>query len=420
MEKESALQKLFSLQMFGIKMGLENITLFLDEIGNPHLQLKCFHVAGSNGKGSTASFVASILKEAGYKTGLYTSPHFVSFNERIRINGKEIEDGFIVDFITEHEKYIFDKKLTFFEATTAMAFEYFKLKKVDYAVIETGLGGRLDATNVINPCASIITSISLEHTDILGDTIELITKEKAAIIKTNSKAFVGYLPEPAIQIIEKRCAKISTELYRLDDYIINRENYVELYTEELDIDRLASPLRGYYQRYNAALAALAVYKTLEINNEHVIQKGIQNVVKNTGLSGRYEIVNDKPKIILDSAHNTEGISNFLNEFRLEEKIYSEKKLVFTAMRDKSVFQMLILLKAYFDKIYITELSFDRALKNSELMELAAEAGIEVIPVELKPFISEYLKKGKSSECLVITGSMYLLGEVKKILPELLT
>jgi dihydrofolate synthase/folylpolyglutamate synthase len=418
MNKETALEKLFSLHTLGIKLGLENIAKFLKLLGNPQEKIKCFHVAGSNGKGSTASFIASILKEADYKTGLYTSPHFVNFNERIRINGLEIDDQFVVNFIELHEKYIFENKLTFFEVTTAMAFHYFKEMGVDYAVIETGLGGRLDATNVINPIGVVITSISLEHTNILGDTIELITKEKAAIIKKNCKVFLGYIPESSEKLIEEICDKIDVEIFKLEDNIIVRENFVELYNEELNIDKLNSPLRGYYQRYNAVLAALTVYKCLDIHNEKIIEKGIQNVVVNTGLSGRYEIAKNRPLIILDSAHNLEGISNFLNEFRLEENKYKKKSLLFTAMRDKLVFQMLVLLNSHFDTIYVTELTFERGLKIKELQELAEESDIKVTPVQIKEFLKEYLSKNAKDECLVITGSMYLLGEVKKILPEL--
>jgi dihydrofolate synthase/folylpolyglutamate synthase len=419
MKKEEALETLFSLHTFGIKLGLENIVKFLKLLGNPQNKIKCFHIAGSNGKGSTASFIASILKEVGYKTGLYTSPHFVNFNERIRINGIEIDDQFVVNFIELHEKYIFDNGLTFFEVTTAMAFQYFKEMNVDYAVIETGLGGRLDATNVINPVGVVITSISLEHTNVLGDTIELITHEKAAIIKKGCKVFVGFLPEASQNLIEARCDEVNAELFKIEDNIIVRENFVELYTEELNIDKLNSPLRGYYQRYNSALAALTVYKCLDLYNEKYIEQGIANVVLNTGLSGRYEIVLNKPLIILDSAHNLEGVSNFLNEFRLDEDKYKKRNLLFTAMRDKSVFQMLTLLKSHFDNIYVTELSFDRGLKIKELQELAEESDIKVSPAEIKGFLKEYINKNSMDECLVITGSMYLLGEVKKVLPELI-
>ncbi len=176
MDIEGSLKKLFSLHTFGIKLGLDNIIGFLNHLGNPQQQLKTIHLAGSNGKGSTASFIASILQEFGFEVGLYTSPHFVKLNERIVINGVQIDDEYVSNFISDNDKYIDDHQLTFFEVTTALAFQYFKDKKPDYCVIETGLGGRLDATNVLNPLATLITSISLEHTNVLGDTIEKITK----------------------------------------------------------------------------------------------------------------------------------------------------------------------------------------------------------------------------------------------------
>ncbi len=169
MDIETSLKKLFSLHTFGIKLGLDNITGFLDHLDNPQRELKTIHIAGSNGKGSTASFIASILQEFGFEVGLYTSPHFVRFNERVVINGKQIEDEYISSFISDNENYIDEHELTFFEVTTAMAFQYFREMKTNYCVIETGLGGRLDATNVLNPLAVVITTISLEHTNVLGN-----------------------------------------------------------------------------------------------------------------------------------------------------------------------------------------------------------------------------------------------------------
>ena len=221
MDVETSLKKLFSLHTFGIKLGLENTIKFLEHLGNPQKFLKAIHVAGSNGKGSTASFIASILQESGYKTGLYTSPHFVKFNERIVINGEQIDDEYIAGFVEEHEKYIDENELTFFEVTTAIAFKYFREMKTDYCVIETGLGGRLDATNVLNPLAVVITTISLEHTNILGNTIEQIASEKAAIIKDGVKVFTGILEKEAEGIIEQKCKEMNSQLFPLKDFISN-------------------------------------------------------------------------------------------------------------------------------------------------------------------------------------------------------
>ncbi len=418
MDIQESLNKLFALHTFGVKLGLENIQQFLKAIGNPQSKLKTIHIAGSNGKGSTASFIASILMENGNKVGLYTSPHFVKFNERISINGKLISDDFIANFIDKYQKNIDEYQLTFFEVTTAMAFEYFLFSDVDYAVIETGLGGRLDATNVLNPLACVITSISLEHTAILGDKLEQIAFEKSEIIKNGSKTFVGLLPEEAIQVIENKCLYVKSPLFCLEEYIIEKNEHIELYTEELEFDDWAVPLIGKHQKYNAALASLCVVKSFDIDNPAIITQGIKNVVKNTGLQGRYEIISDYPRIILDSAHNPEGINCLVNQFNKEKNNYSTKSLLFGAMSDKNIDEMLILVKDSFDKIYFYGINYERAASISLLSERAEKRGIKFLVIDnLEEFIIEQLNGDKDS-CLVIAGSMYLLGEIKSILPKL--
>lgn len=414
MNIESTLEKLYALQMFGMKLGLDNIRKFLQLLGNPQNNLKCFHVAGSNGKGSTASFIASILQTAGFKTGLYTSPHFVKFNERIRINGIEIEDEFIASFYNQHEQFINENKLTFFEVTTALAFTYFSEKKVKYVVIETGLGGRLDATNVIKPLAVVLTSISLEHTQYLGNTLAEIASEKAAIIKPKAKVFLGLLPEEADEVIQQKCEEVDCELFELEDFIIERETYLELYTEELDIDRLDSPLHGYYQKYNAALATLAVNKTIGLEDLHVFENGLKHVVENTKIQGRYEIVSDNPRIIFDSAHNPEGIDSFLSEFLKEKPRYKKTHLLFGVMKDKEIEDMLSKLKPAFDEIHFTDLPFERAEKKENLLVIANKLNLtsDVVESSTQHFI-QFKRKVNSDECLVILGSMYLVGEIKK-------
>lgn len=418
MDIQESLNKLFALHTFGVKLGLENIQQFLKIIGNPQSKLKTIHVAGSNGKGSTASFIASILMENGYKVGLYTSPHFVKFNERISINGKLISDDFIANFIDKYQKNIDEFHLTFFEVTTAMAFEYFLFSDVDYAVIETGLGGRLDATNVLNPLACVITSISLEHTAILGDKLEQIAFEKSEIIKNGSKTFVGLLPEEAIKVIENKCLDVKSHLFCLEEYIIEKNEHIELYTEELEFDDWEVPLTGKHQKYNAALASLCVVKSFDIDNPAIITQGIKNVVKNTGLQGRYEIICDNPRIILDSAHNPEGINCLVNQFNKEKNNYSTKSLLFGAMSDKNIDEMLLLVKDSFDKIYFYGINYERAASISLLSERAEKRGIKFLVINnLEEFIKEQLNGDKDS-CLVIAGSMYLLGEIKSILPKL--
>jgi dihydrofolate synthase / folylpolyglutamate synthase len=412
MELTSALEKLFSFHQFNIKLGLENISAFLKHLGDPQKKLKAFHIAGSNGKGSVAAFTASILKEMGYIVGLYTSPHFVRFNERIKINNLEIPDEYIAEFISSNEKIIDNLQLTFFEVTTALAFKYFADKEVDFAVIETGLGGRLDATNVLNPVAIIITSISLEHTQILGDTIAKIAFEKAGIIKNNSKVFAGKLPDEAAIVIEKKCEETNCELFFLNDYILERHNTIELYTEEIEFDDWQMPLKGNYQKLNAALASLAVIKTLDITNFHPIEHGIRNVISNTGIQGRYEYYRRKPDIIFDSAHNPESLSNFVREFSKDHSKYTRKVLLFGIMKDKAVNEMLSIVKNHFDEIHFCKAKYERALPPEQILEIAKKLNIKGI-IERNPngFVNGFERREKD-ECLVILGSMYLLGDIK--------
>jgi dihydrofolate synthase/folylpolyglutamate synthase len=412
MNLEQSLNKLFSLHTFGIKLGLDNIKKFLNEINNPEKKLKAFHLAGSNGKGSTSSFIASILMEMGFKVGLYTSPHFVRFNERIMINNHEIPDDYISRFIIEHEKHIDEFQLTFFEVTTAMAFKYFADKKVDFAVIETGLGGRLDATNVLNPLAVVITSISLEHTNVLGTTIPEIAFEKAAIIKPGAKVFIGRLPEQAEILIESKTNANNCELFELNDYINIKDDTIELYTEEIELDDWSMPLRGIYQKFNAALAALTVTKTLDYNNPRVICHGIKNVIKNTNIQGRYEFYRTKPDIIFDSAHNLAGVENFLSEFKKHSKNYSRRILLFGVMKDKSIREMLKTLNEEFEEIYITQINYERAASTDNIIEAVKDLNLDLkICTDKIALISE-VEKGNPANCLVVLGSMYLLGEIK--------
>jgi len=415
---QESLNKLFALHTFGVKLGLENIQKFLKSIGNPQSKLKTIHVAGSNGKGSTASFIASILMENGYKVGLYTSPHFVKFNERISVDGKYIPDDFIANFIDEHYKYIDEYQLTFFEVTTAMAFEYFVSTAVDYAVIETGLGGRLDATNVLNPLACVITSISLEHTAILGDKLEQIAFEKSEIIKSGAKTFIGLLPEEAIKVIEKKCLSVKSLLFCLEEYIIQKDDHIDLYTEELEFDDWEVPLIGKHQKYNAALASLCATKTFDIDDPAVITRGIKNVVKNTKLQGRYEIINVRPGVILDSAHNPEGISCLINQFEKEKNNYKVTSLLFGVMSDKNIDEMLELVKNSFTHIYFYEINYERAASIRLLSERADKRNVQFsVVTNLENFIREQIN-GDTDSCLVVAGSMYLLGEIKSILSQI--
>ncbi len=415
MTAKKATEKLFSLQQFGIKLGLENINQFLLKLDDPHHNYLSFHIAGSNGKGSTASFLCSLLMEEGYNTGLYTSPHFVKFNERIRINGKVIPDEFIIQFVEKEWEYIEKNKITFFEATTALAFYYFAKMNVDYAVIETGLGGRLDATNVLNPISSIITSICLEHTHILGNSISEIAFEKAGIIKEGGKVFVGLVENEALNVFKRIAIEKKAAFFSLNDFISFDGNKIIIDTGRLKVNNLIIPLRGKYQKINAALALVAFVQSTNIYKKEKIFKGISNVKENTQISGRYEILLNEPKIILDSAHNTEGIKNFLSEFQQEETLYSERNLLFAAMKDKSIVAMQQELSKHFDNIYFTQLDFERSATIEELLSIAESLKINAERVDnLDNFMNEFIKTNKNS-CLVVTGSMYLVGKIKEMI-----
>ncbi len=412
MDINSALQKLYSLHQFGVKLGLENTIQLLNQIGNPHKNLRSFHVAGSNGKGSTASFMASILTEAGYKVGLYTSPHFVKFNERIRINGKMIEDEFIANYIKDLGEYIEKERPTFFETTTALAFKYFDEMKTDYAVIETGLGGRLDATNVIEPLASIITSISLEHTQLLGDTLEKIASEKAGIIKLNTPVFLGRIPFKAEEIILAKSEELNCNAYRIDDFTIKENNRVKVSLNGKTFSLYSNPLNGEHQFFNCALAIKTLNEVSGIKNGTIISRGIKNVVKNSGIQGRYEIFSENPKIIFDSAHNSEGVESFINEFSKEYQNYEESVLIFGAMRDKDILKMIKLLTPFFTKILISQAKYERAASTEEISAVLNNNNIITQPINSPAdFIQNFLRK-KGKRCLVVLGSMYLLGEIK--------
>ena len=284
------LKDLFALQRLGIKVGLDHTEELLKAIGNPHLSLNCIHIAGTNGKGTTCAIINRILIESGLTVGLYTSPHLVNFNERIQVNSQKISDHDIAQFMAENMVNIKKTNTTFFETTTAMAFDYFNKKSVDIAVIETGLGGRLDSTNVISPLVCGITSISLDHSDILGDTIEKISKEKAGIIKKNTPIYIFEQNENIIEIIKKKSAKVNAPL------TIIKSNDVETFTSN-DLGSLFKykgyniklPLIGGHQVQNCVLAIDIVEFVLNGINENILKVAISKL----SWPGRMEKLSEK-------------------------------------------------------------------------------------------------------------------------------
>ncbi|MBL1213597.1 MAG: bifunctional folylpolyglutamate synthase/dihydrofolate synthase [Ignavibacteriae bacterium] len=412
MNIDKALERLYSLRQLGVKLGLHNIIKILDHLDNPQNDFKSIHVAGSNGKGSTASFIASILMEAGFKVGLFTSPHYVKFNERFRINGKMISDDYIAGFINELEEYINNNEITFFEISTALGFKYFRDSNVDIAVIETGLGGRLDATNTLLPEASVITTISLEHTKILGDTLEKVTAEKAGIIKNNSNVFIGDMATEAVNVLKSTADEKKSNSYDLKDYCEFNRDSLQLRLKNKTINLYTAPLRGYHQLKNAALAILTLNKSFEVENLDNIFDGINNVIDNCGIEGRYEVYSEKPKIIFDSAHNPQGMNAFVDEFKKEKNNYVNRIAVFGAMSDKNLDEMFRTFAPEFSKIFITTINTERAASIDELKNTAEKINIEVEAIENVENLIINFNKTNKNDCLVILGSIYLVGEIK--------
>jgi len=417
-EKKNLLEKLFALQRFGIKPGLDRTLSLLDTIGNPHNKLRTIHVAGTNGKGSVCSIIASILTESGYKTGLYTSPHISNFNERIRINGIEISDDELIDIT----KLLLKKNDaiggTFFEITTAIAFYYFSINSVDCAVIETGLGGRLDATNVVNPLLSIITSIDLEHTEYLGNTIQAIAYEKAGIIKESVPCVCGVVKNSAIDVIKNICNNKNAEYINLDSGYCNiiqvNDNLtanIELQTYFQDYGIINTSLTGANQVRNILLASTAMERLrrqFPFKDEYLVN-GIENVRKNTGLRFRAELVSKTPTGIIDVAHNPAAIEELSITIK---KAFPDKKfnILFAAMQDKDAFSMLIHLKQICNNLIITKPDISRA-SSTELLYIAAKnAGFDNIIIEDNVSIA-YQKLLEINDNYLICGSFYLLGDL---------
>lgn len=415
-----SVKKILALEHFGIKLGLQNITALLERLGNPQKSFQSFHIAGSNGKGSTSAYLASILTTAGFKTGLYTSPHFVRFSERIRINGTMIPVDYIDQFTKDHYDYIVENSMTFFEVTTALAFQYFADSKIDYAVIETGLGGRLDATVLIHPVASIITTISLEHTNILGNTIRDIAFEKGGIIKPGGKLFIGFVPDAAKVVLTDIALERNSETYLLEDFSTVRGNSFELFTKKFYISDVNSPLKGQYQKANAALAMLSAALTLDISDTRILESGVRSTIGNTGFEGRYEFLHASPAILADAAHNSESIENFIVEFRKEQG-FSRRILLFSALKDKSYQKELQFLLPCFDEVYLYQLVSERAADVHNIHDIIKAEGKPATIIEnTEAFIADYLNQSDHESCLVVTGSMYLVGEIKAILEKFQT
>ncbi len=424
------MEKLPMFQRIGkqaYRSGLEN-TLKLDAYFNrPHNKFKTIHVAGTNGKGSVSHMLASVLQEAGYKTGLYTSPHLVDFRERIRINGKMINKPFVTNFINKHRPFFETFDPSFFEISVFMAFEYFDRNNVDVAVIEVGLGGRLDATNIINPVLSVITNIGRDHTEILGETIEAISREKAGIIKENIPVIVGEshpASAPVFMEYSKRNNSPLTfadKVYRIDYSLMSIDDYQVFNVkkgEDIRYTNLKCGLLGNYQRKNAitVLAALDVLCSFfpDINEKSRYQ-GIRNVTRNTGLQGRWQIIRSNPKVICDTAHNADGLNQVIQQ--LNNTPFKRLHLILGFVNDKDVDAILKYLPAR-AVYYFVRLSVPRTMSETELSLRAAGAGIiGKAYIGINDAYDDALRIATKEDLVVITGSNFLVADLLAILGQ---
>ena len=376
--------------------GLDAMRKLDKQIGKPHGSFKSIHIAGTNGKGSTAHMIASIVQTAGYKTGLYTSPHLLDFRERIKVNGLKISKDEVVEFISVYKKYFEDEKLSFFEMTVGLAFWYFKKKQVEYGIIEVGLGGRLDATNIIAPVLSVITNIGLDHTQFLGNTHADIAREKAGIIKSKTPVVIGSR--------DKKTEKIFLE--------VAKNLGAPIYFNEDSINEFRTDLKGTYQSKNIQTAILALNCLPQVNFEKkIIQQGLLNVISNTGLMGRWQSVNSSPQVILDVAHNKEGLTMIREQLNFIE--YGRLYLVMGFVQGRNVAELLSLFPndTYY---YLSSPNIPRALKINELKKQLKDSSLKI--TYTKSILKAYenaLLIAKPQDLILVLGSTFAVSEVLK-------
>lgn len=380
------------------KKDLTNTVLLANHLGNPELQLKTIHVAGTNGKGSTSSLLASVLQEAGYKVGLYTSPHLKDFRERIKINGKEITEKFVVDFVHQHQSFFETNELSFFEMTVGLAFDYFVKEKVDFAVIEVGLGGRLDSTNIITPLVSVITNIGLDHTQFLGTTLEAIAFEKAGIIKEKIPVVIGEYTAETQQVFIEKAKREHTAIYFASDLI------TEVYP---------TALLGDYQVQNRK-TVLQTIKILQkvapiTITEQNIRKGFLNVIANTGILGRWQVLSESPKVICDTAHNKHGLTVVLNQ--LSKEHFDTLHMVLGFVTDKAIDEILPLFPKNAN-YYLSKPQNQRGLDSQILMNKASQFGLNgTAYISISEAYRSALAKADVKDLIYIGGSTFVVAEI---------
>ncbi|WP_223033002.1 bifunctional folylpolyglutamate synthase/dihydrofolate synthase [Hanstruepera marina] len=379
------------------KADLGNTILLANHLNNPEKKVKCIHVAGTNGKGSTSHMIASILQESGLKVGLFTSPHLKDFRERIKINGVCVSEEFVIEFINQNKTFFESQALSFFEMTTGMAFEYFSIHQVDVAVIEVGLGGRLDSTNIITPLVSVITNIGLDHTQFLGNTLEEIANEKAGIIKPEVPVVVGEYLEATKPVFLNKAHKNKSEIY---------------FAQNLHHVNFESDLKGSYQKHNIKTAVKTIqvlnllgYKISDIN----IKKGLLNVVANTDLKGRWQVLQEKPKIICDTAHNEDGLKYVMNQLQAEN--YENLYIVFGVVNDKDLDSILKLLPnhAYY---FFCKSNVPRGLDAHTLADQFIKKGFKgEICESVEGALNTAKSKASINDVIYVGGSTFTVAEI---------
>ena len=400
------------------KADLKNTVELCQALDNPQHKFKSIHVGGTNGKGSSAHMIAAILQSEGYKTGLYTSPHLKEFTERIKINGVEIPPGFVVDFVQRIKPLIEALHPSFFEITVAMCFDYFARQQVDFAVIEVGLGGRLDSTNVICPVVSLITNIGYDHKDLLGDTLDLIAGEKAGIIKPNGIAVISERQKEVEEVFINKARTVGSALHFAEDtFAIDRldqaaEGFVVRRAGEVIFPSLFPELKGGYQKKNL-VGVLKAMEALEMAGYRVskkaIEKGITKTITLTGLKGRWQQLGEAPKIYCDTAHNAEGMQEVLK--MIASLSYGSLHIVLGVVKDKDPAGVLSLMPRQ-THYYFCQAAIPRALPAHVLCAQASRFGLKgsVVP-DVNEAIGEAKAAAAPSDLIFVGGSTYVVAEI---------
>jgi dihydrofolate synthase/folylpolyglutamate synthase len=404
-----------------IKKDLTNTLLICQHLDNPQTKFKSIHVAGTNGKGSVSHMLAAIFQTAGYKTGLYTSPHLYDFRERIKLNGAMVPEDFVITFVEKVKPLIESIEPSFFEITVAMAFEFFAEEKIDIAIIETGLGGRLDSTNIITPELAVITNIGYDHMNILGNSLKEIAAEKAGIIKQNIPVVIGEYLKETKPVFDEKAKEKNAPVYYAQHYLTDilhslTRDHLQIIYERMD--RLAvkvkTDLQGIYQVDNVR-TVLTALQMLNKNNWEIspndISNGLKNVKALTGLHGRWEVIQTTPTVVLEVAHNENGIKQMLKH--IDQLSYHNLHIILGMVKDKEINNILGLLPKNVG-YYFTEAHIPRALDGQQLQTEAKRFGLEgKFFDDVNTALKDALSKASPDDLIIICGSIFLVAEVKR-------